>query len=242
MKPLVWTLACGVLISAAGLLVAQPPERGGRPGGPPGGPGGPGGDHPHPPHPLMHLLDTDRDGEISSAEMEAAPKVLAGLDENKDGKLTPDEVGPPPPPPGGPGRGGPGGGGPRGDDRGRPRRGERGPDGGRGPDGARGPDGPRGPRGGPEGGPGGRGPGPGGPGGPGGPPWGPPSPEAFVDRVMEFDADKDGKLDRDELMKFAEGMRNRRPPFGGPPGGPPPGDRPRGDNQDGPQGEDDKAE
>ena len=33
---------------------------------------------------------------------------------------------------------------------------------------------------------------------------------------MEFDADKDGKLSKEELLKFAEDMRNHRPPEGGP--------------------------
>jgi hypothetical protein len=30
-----------------------------------------------------------------------------------------------------------------------------------------------------------------------------------VERALSFDADGDGKLDRDELGKFAEGMRER---------------------------------
>ena len=38
---------------------------------------------------------------------------------------------------------------------------------------------------------------------------GPPSPERMVEHAMTFDADGDGKLDRDELGKFAEGMRER---------------------------------
>ena len=75
------------------------------------------------------------------------------------------------------------------------------------------------------GGPGGAGaPGGGGPGGPGrgGPGgFGPPNPQAFVDRALEFDADKDGKLSKEELTKMAEQMGPGR---GGPgtrgPGGP----------------------
>jgi hypothetical protein len=39
-------------------------------------------------------------------------------------------------------------------------------------------------------------------GGPGG--FGPPSPEAFVNRAMQFDADNDGKLSKEELSKMAE--------------------------------------
>jgi hypothetical protein len=67
---------------------------------------------------------------------------------------------------------------------------------------------------------------------------------------MQFDADKDGKLDREELMKFAESMPMMRrgegqgpggPGFGGPrpegargfrPGGPD-GDRPRPERPEG---------
>ena len=59
---------------------------------------------------------------------------------------------------------------------------------------------------------------------------GPPNPERFVERAMSFDTDKDGKLDRNELMKFAEEMGRQRggpgvggPGAGGPPGGGPPG-------------------
>ena len=70
--------------------------------------------------------------------------------------------------------------------------------------GGRGPDG-----GGPEGrGPGGDGRGPGGPGGPGGDGRGPGggglavNPDRMLSHAMEFDADKDGKLSKDELQKF----------------------------------------
>ena len=48
-------------------------------------------------------------------------------------------------------------------------------------------------------------------------PGGPPEPEQMVDHAMEFDADKDGKLDKSELLKFAEQLG---PPPGGPGGGP----------------------
>ena len=59
------------------------------------------------------------------------------------------------------------------------------------------------------GGPGPAGPGPAGEGGLGG---GPPSPERMVEHAMHFDADKDGKLDKDELLKFAEEMSRHRGP------------------------------
>ena len=50
---------------------------------------------------------------------------------------------------------------------------------------------------------------------------GPPDPEQFVERALEFDANQDGKLDRNELRKLAEGMSQRfsRGGFGGRPGG-----------------------
>jgi Ca2+-binding EF-hand superfamily protein len=61
-----------------------PPRRpDGAPGGPP--PGGPGGG-------LFGMLDTDRNGELSTAEIVAAGSTLLKLDKNGDGKLTPDEV------------------------------------------------------------------------------------------------------------------------------------------------------
>ena len=42
--------------------------------------------------PLMRLLDTDRDGELAAEEIKNAPAVLNAADQNKDGKLTPEEV------------------------------------------------------------------------------------------------------------------------------------------------------
>ena len=64
-------------------------------------------------------------------------------------------------------------------------------------------------RGGPEarGGPEGHG----GPGGRGGDRGGPPGPEQLVTDAMEFDADKDGKLSKAELTKFAEEFASRGP-------------------------------
>ena len=45
----------------------------------------------------------------------------------------------------------------------------------------------------------------------------PMNPERFADEALAFDADGDGKLDRAELIKFAQ-SRPTRPFPGGPPG------------------------
>lgn len=104
------------------------------------------------------------------------------------------------------------------------------PGGGPGAPGGGAPSGPGGPGGGAGGGPGGGA--AGGPGGPGG--FGPPSPEQFVTRAMEFDADGDGKLNKDELAKMAESFM--RGPRGGAGGGIGGADRPqRGRQQPGNQ-------
>lgn len=167
--------------------------------------------------PMDHLreaLDSDHDGELSADEIKNAPASLAKLDRNSDGRIDREEFRPPPPPRGRPGEppreGGP--------DRppfseGPPRDGQE-------------------PR---EGRPGAFGPPPGG--GSGGF-QGPPSPERFIERAMSFDADGDGKLNRDELAKFAAEVMTRfrsgegRPGAGDERRGPPNptrGDQPRGE-------------
>jgi Ca2+-binding EF-hand superfamily protein len=45
-------------------------------------------------------LDTNHDGVIDEAEIANASAALRALDKNGDGKLTPDELIPPPPGPG----------------------------------------------------------------------------------------------------------------------------------------------
>jgi Ca2+-binding EF-hand superfamily protein len=45
---------------------------------------------------MLSLIDADHNGEISTAEMDAAPSALLKLDRNQDGKLTEDELRPRP--------------------------------------------------------------------------------------------------------------------------------------------------
>jgi len=45
------------------------------------------------PDPLFVVLDTDRDGALSAAELHNAAAVLKQLDKNNDGRLTRDELG-----------------------------------------------------------------------------------------------------------------------------------------------------
>ncbi|MGO9462661.1 MAG: O-methyltransferase [Isosphaeraceae bacterium] len=82
-------LMMGAAILARGSLAQQPrqPARGG------------------PPNPLLQAFDTDHDGTLSAAEIDAAAAKLRERDANKDGKLTADEL-----PRGRGGFGGPGGG------------------------------------------------------------------------------------------------------------------------------------
>ncbi len=203
------------------------------PGGGPGG-GGPGGMLRG--FPVMAALDANADGVISAEEIDGAAKALKALDKNADGKLTEDETRP-----SFGGRGGPGGGGRNPEEmvtrllndndkdkdgklskaevpermQGIFTRADADKDGfatkeellkGMAEGGGRGFGGGAGP-----GGPGG---------GVGGPPGGFGNPGAFLDRMFEFDADKDGKLSREELQKMMdqgggrrpEGAGNRRPP------------------------------
>lgn len=181
-RSLLWMAAppaAGLVFLAA--AVAQPPD-----GPPPRGPA----------DPLRAALDANGDFELDADEIANASETLAKLDRNGDGRIDRQEFRPPMPPPRerGPGRErgeagerpprerGPEGRPPRGDEGEGRRPGQRRPDG---PPGER----PRGPRERPDGE--GR------------------SPERFVERAMEFDADGDGKLDPAELGEFARGLMDR---------------------------------
>jgi hypothetical protein len=75
-----------LLVLMSALAMAQPdgpPPRGeGRPEGPP------------PPHPLLVALDADRDGTLSTDEINGAVEALKKLDENNDGQITQEELRP----------------------------------------------------------------------------------------------------------------------------------------------------
>lgn len=207
-----WKITAPLVATLALVAIASAQPPGDRPPG--DGPRGP-ADR------LRAALDANGDHELDAAELDGAAKALRSLDQDGDGRIGRHEFGPPlPPRP------------PQFDERGpeaRPPRDGR-PEGRRPRDGGR-PDGPpaRPRRESPPGPPGGAGGTQGG--GPG------PSPERFVTRALSFDADGDGKLDRDELTSFAaevatrmrgggERFRGDGPPRRGPPDSAPEGDRP----------------
>ncbi len=162
MKPGKLGMMC-VALALSASAVAQPPQEGRRPEG--GGPfGQPPGMRGRFPNPLLDALDKDKNGELSEEEIDGAVAALKSLDRNKDRKLDGSELRPMPQEMG---RGGFGGfGGP--------------------------------------GGPGGFG--PGGPGGPGGQNGGG---EAMLERMMAMDADQDGKLSKSELPERLQPMLER---------------------------------
>ena len=93
MKMNITTLVALTLGLGAFTLLAQ--DQGGGPGGPPGRGGRFGG--PPPTGPLMIALDANKDGELDATEIANASAALKKLDKNGDGKLSADELMPPPP-------------------------------------------------------------------------------------------------------------------------------------------------
>ena len=96
-NPRLWLWLPGLTTLIVSVCAAQPPDDGA-------------GFEPRfgpPPDPLSFALDTDRDGEISAAEMRRAPEILRGLDRDRNGTLTLEELLPrfPGRPGGGPSRG-----------------------------------------------------------------------------------------------------------------------------------------
>jgi hypothetical protein len=84
MKPRAITITA-LLLAAAGIAGAQNRRDGDRPQRPP-----------MPPiPPILAFFDSNRDGEISEDEIDAASDKLAELDRNDDGKITRDEIRPP---------------------------------------------------------------------------------------------------------------------------------------------------
>ena len=88
-----WTAGLALWVHA-GLGLGQPPEGQNRPAGPT--------------NPLLQIFDTDHDGTLSAAEIDAAASKLKERDTNKDGKLSADELRPAFRGGQGRGRGGPG--------------------------------------------------------------------------------------------------------------------------------------
>jgi Ca2+-binding EF-hand superfamily protein len=83
-----------IALTSASLLTAQTTDDSTPRGPRHGGPHGPGGPHGRGGHPIARALDTDKNGEISAAEINAAPASLAALDKNADGSITADEFRP----------------------------------------------------------------------------------------------------------------------------------------------------
>jgi len=82
-----FSLAGSLLAQTAGADAPRGPHRGGKGG--PGGPGGPRGGHGMP---VVRVIDADRDGALSAAELGGAPAALLTLDTNRDGAISAEEL------------------------------------------------------------------------------------------------------------------------------------------------------
>jgi hypothetical protein len=103
MNNLARILSLGAALGLTAALSAQTGDTGGPrgpggggpgrgPGGPGRGPGGPGRGG----HPIVRVLDADKDGTISAAEIANAAKAILTLDSNGDGKISKDDAPVPP--------------------------------------------------------------------------------------------------------------------------------------------------
>ncbi len=94
MKTKIVIILTAVGLGVLGGIAQDAPDRPPRDRGP--GPGGQGGPGPRFVPPLMRVLDANGDGIIDEQEIANASAALKKLDKNGDGKLTPDELRPPP--------------------------------------------------------------------------------------------------------------------------------------------------
>jgi hypothetical protein len=85
------SLGAATVLSAQTATTSEDGPRGHRRGH--GGPGGFGG-HGRGGHPVVRVLDADKNGEISAAELANAPAVILALDKNAHGTVTMDEFRP----------------------------------------------------------------------------------------------------------------------------------------------------
>ena len=82
-------LVLAAALSTAAVASAQTSAPGDGPRGSHRGHGGPGRGHP-----IVRILDVDKNGEVSAAELAGAPAAIRKLDTNADGTVTVDEFHP----------------------------------------------------------------------------------------------------------------------------------------------------